>query len=266
MKTVVVTGSTRGIGRGLVEEFLKRDCQVVVSSRHQAAVDEVVAELAASYGADKVAGCACDISSEVSLRALWDAAISAFGQVDVWVNNAGISLDRKPIWEQSPADLKQISNTNLDGILLAAHVVLGEMVKAGKGQMWNMEGFGSDGMTSPGMVAYGATKRAVNYINKALVKEVAGTGVQVCTLSPGMVVTDLLISDYDHSSEEWAKTKKIFNILADKVETVTPFLAEGILAADKNGASVKWLTRSKAAGRFMTAAFNKRDLFSELGI
>ena len=116
------------------------------------------------------------------------------------------------------------------------------------------------------MVSYGATKRAVNYLNKALQKEVKGTPVQVCTLSPGIVVTDLLVGDYDTSSPEWAKAKKIFNILGDSVETVTPWLAERVLATNKSGAKVAWLTTGKAFGRFMAAGFNKRDLFAHLSV
>ena len=114
------------------------------------------------------------------------------------------------------------------------------------------------------MVAYGATKRAVNYLNKAVQKEIADTGVQVCTLSPGIVVTDLLTGDYDLESAEWKKAKKILNILGDKVETVTPYLADGILKTNKSGAKVAWLTNGKAFRRFMTAGFSKRDLFAEV--
>ena len=65
-----------------------------------------------------------------------------------------------------------------------------------------MEGFGSGDQTALGMAAYGATKRAVTYLNKALQKEVSNTPVQVCTLSPGIVVTDLLVGDYDLASDE----------------------------------------------------------------
>ena len=103
------------------------------------------------------------------------------------------------------------------------------------------------------MAAYGSTKRAVRYLQKALRKDTADTPVQVCTISPGIVVTDLLVGDYDLSSEEWARAKKIFNILGDEVHTVTPWLAEHVLATDKSGARVAWLTRRKATRRFMTA-------------
>lgn len=264
MKSVVVTGSTRGIGKGLAREFLKRGCRVVISGRSQPGVDAVVAELAAEYGAERVTGKACDITNVEHLQGLWDQAESVFGTVDVWVNNAGISITRDPLQEQSPQDISNIVNTNLGGILLANHVALKAMTQRGHGQIWNMEGFGSGGQTQAGMCAYGATKRAVNYINKSLQKEVKGSNIQVCTLSPGIVVTDLLLGDYDLQSAAWQKSKKIFNILGDTVETVTPFLVEGILNTRKSGATVAWLTGGKAFRRFMLAGFNKRDLFSNM--
>jgi NAD(P)-dependent dehydrogenase (short-subunit alcohol dehydrogenase family) len=266
MKTVVVTGSTRGIGLGLAANFLRRGCKVIVSSRRQEDVDQVVQQLGLDFGADQVAGLACDITSFENLQELWDFAVSRFGSVDVWINNAGINIDRAPLWEQSAEAISNIVNTNLAGLLLANKVAMTGMKAQGRGQIWNMEGFGSNGMAQPGMAAYGATKRAVNYLNKALRKDTAGTNIQICTLSPGMVVTDLLIGEYDTSSEEWQKVKRMFNILADTVDTVTPWLVDGVLKADKDGAKVEWLTNGKVMGRFLTAAFKKRDLFADMGI
>jgi NAD(P)-dependent dehydrogenase (short-subunit alcohol dehydrogenase family) len=266
MKTVVVTGSTRGIGRGLAENFLKRGCKVCITGRSQDAVDKVVAELAAQFGADNITGKACEVSKGDDLQALWDHAKAAFGKVDVWINNAGMSPPHAKLWEYSDATLEHVIQTNLTSVMLSNRIVIGEMQKQGGGQVWNMEGFGSNGSTRPGMTAYGATKRAVHYINRSMAKEVEGTPVQVCVLSPGMVVTDLLVGDYDTNSEEWKRVRKIFNILADKVETVTPWLVDGILAADKNGSRVEWLTTGKVFKRFIGALFKKRDLFADMGV
>lgn len=266
MKTVVVTGSTRGIGRGLAENFLKRGCSVVVSGRSDVGVQQAVGELGDKFGAEKVTGYACDVASYSDLQGLWDHAKARFGHIDHWVNNAGRTMDRRPLWEADNADIEGIVATNLTGLLYANKVAMLGMKEQGSGQIWNMEGFGSNGMVQAGMVCYGATKRAVNYLNKALPKDTAGTGVKVCTLSPGMVLTDLLIGEYDTSSEEWQKVRKMFNILADKVETVTPWLVEGILANDKDGAKVEWLTSKKVMARFFMSLFKKRDLFAGMGI
>ncbi len=261
MKNVVITGSTRGIGRGLADAFLARGCNVVIAGRSEQAVAKAVAELNAGH-AGRVAGCACDITEFDQLQGLWDLAVQRFDRVDVWINNAGMSIPRGPLQAADPADLQAIVNTNLTGALLANRLVIAAMQQQGGGQVWNMEGFGSNGQTQAGMTAYGATKRAINYMIKALQKDVKGTPVQVCTLSPGIVVTDLLVGDYDQNSPEWAKAKKIFNILGDTVDTVTPWLADQVLSSNKPSARVAWLTTGKAFARFLTAGFNKRDLFA----
>ncbi|MDE0238569.1 MAG: SDR family NAD(P)-dependent oxidoreductase, partial [bacterium] len=114
-KRIVITGSTRGIGNGLAREFLKRRCQVAVSGRSANQVDEVVAELGQYYGDSKVCGAACDITDPEQLQGLWDRAADAFGGVDMWINNAGISITRQPLWEQQDDDLAALVNTNLTG-------------------------------------------------------------------------------------------------------------------------------------------------------
>ncbi len=263
-KRIVITGSTRGIGNGLAREFLKRQCQVAISGRSADSVKDVVNELSQYYGTSKVCGAACDVANSHQLQELWDHAVAAFGGVDVWINNAGVSIGRKQLWEQDEDHLSRLVETNLTGVLLASRTAIANMVQQGHGQVWNTEGFGSDGATQVGMAAYGATKRAVRYLRKALIKETADTPVQVCTLSPGIVVTDLLTGDYDLTSEQWEKSKKIFNILADEVHTVTPWLTDHILATDKSGARVVWLNRRKAFTRFLAAGFRRRDLFADI--
>jgi short-subunit dehydrogenase len=120
-------------------------------------------------------------------------------------------------------------------------------------------------MAQSGLAPYGSTKRAVTYVTKTLIKELKGTPVGMGYLSPGIVVTDLLVEDYADDPEKWAKVQKTFNILGDTVETVTPKLVEGVLSTDKHGARVEWLTTPKAFGRFATAAFRKkRDLFADI--
>lgn len=262
-KVVVVTGSTRGIGRGLAESFLALGCKVVISGRSDADVAKAVAELE-KKAPGRVAGAACDVRKVEALQNLWTVAAQKFGRVDVWINNAGMSIRRVPLHEANPADLEAIVATNLTGMLLANRVAIAGMLKQGGGQVWNMEGFGSTGMTQPGLAPYGATKRAVRYLNASLQKELKGTSVQVCTLSPGIVVTDLLMGDYDRTSEDWKRAEKIFNILGDTVETVTPWLAKEVLASDQPGATVAWLTTRKVLGRFLAARFRKRDLFAGL--
>jgi short-subunit dehydrogenase len=124
-----------------------------------------------------------------------------------------------------------------------------------------MEGLGSDGRTVEGLTLYGGTKSGLRYLTDALAQEVQGTPVRVGALNPGMVVTDLLTKQYKDRPEEWEQAKRIFNILADRVETVAPWLAQQALTNSKNGVRIKWLTRRKTIVRFLTAPLLGRNLF-----
>jgi hypothetical protein len=77
-----------------------------------------------------------------------------------------------------------------------------------------------------------------------------------------MVVTDLLTNQYEDRPQDWEQAKRIFNILADRVETVTPWLAQRLLENNRTGARISWLTRRKIMWRFLTAPFSERDLFA----
>ena len=256
-KVVVVTGGTRGIGRGLVEAFLDRGCAVAFCGRSATTVDAAMADLKGRQATAVVA----DVADEPAMQKLWDEAVSSFGRVDVWINNAGVSAPRGPVHELDLQRVRDAVETNLVGTMTGSAVALRGFLAQGSGQLWNMEGFGSNGQMAPGLSAYGASKRAVTYFTKALLKDTKGTPVQVGLLSPGIVATDLLTGDYDGQPEQLAKAKRIFNILGDRVETVTPWLADKVLATSRTGAHVQWLTRPKAFGRFATAPIRKRDIF-----
>lgn len=263
IKTVVITGSTRGIGFGLAREFLKRGCRVVISGRNQASVDKVVAELSAQYATDAVCGHACDVADYEQLRALWSAAVAHFDRVDYWINNAGMDLPRQSFWQLTPAQIQRIISVNLLGVMYASHIVVGAMLKQGGGQLFNMEGFGSEGRMSVGITAYGTTKYGLRYFTRSLQKELKGTPIIVGTLSPGIVITDLLMDAYKDRPDDLARAKRFFNILGDHVETVTPYLAQKLLENTAQGAHIAWLTPSKIFWRFLKMPLNKRDLFAQ---
>jgi len=258
MKTVVITGSTRGIGFGLAGEFLKRDLQVVISGRSSESVNKAVEELSSMQKAERILGLPCDVSQLDQVQRLWDESAKRFGRVDIWINNAGVAAPRVEFWNTGEEVIHAAIDTNLVGTMYGCQVAIRGMIAQAGGQIWNMEGFGSNGKYMKGFTLYGTTKSALTYFTNSLIREVEGTNIQVCLLSPGMVDTDLLRRDY--SPEQWEKSKRILNILTDKVETVTPALVEKILASDKNGAKVEWLSNAKLAGRFLTARIKPRHV------
>ena len=261
-RVVVITGGTRGIGLGLAREMLARGCRIAVCGRAEHSVHAAVSELEAQ-APGRVTGLATDVTSRASVQALWDHTVAIYGGVDVWINNAGISAPRKPLVEVPEETVSAVVATNLVGAANGCAVAIaGMQQQPAGGWVWNMEGFGSNGQKQVGLATYGASKRAVTYLTETLVKEVDGSNVKVGFLSPGIVATDLLVGDYEDPAD-FERVRKIFNILGDRVETVTPWLAERVLAASKSGARVAWLTTPKVIGRFATAGFRKRDIFAE---
>ncbi|MFC2108029.1 SDR family NAD(P)-dependent oxidoreductase [Candidatus Bipolaricaulota bacterium] len=261
MKTVVITGSTRGIGAGLAREFLALGCRVVVSGRTQETVDLVCATLAKTYGTDRVVGIPCDVTECGAVQALWERAVDTFGSIDIWINNAGISHPQVSPWEQTIDRTKAIIDTNILGTLYGARVAMTGMTAQGQGAIYNLEGLGSAGRHVPGTSLYGTTKAAIRYFTDALVLEAKGSPVMIGAISPGMVMTDLILEGLDQTDPDWPRAKRIFNILADRVETVTPWIAARVLANKKPGVRINWLTPMKSTSRFLMAPFRHRELF-----
>jgi NAD(P)-dependent dehydrogenase (short-subunit alcohol dehydrogenase family) len=196
---------------------------------------------------------------------LWQTALDHFGVVDIWINNAGISQPQANLWDLEPGIITDLVDTNISGAMFGARVALAGFMNQGRGAFYNMEGLGSDGRQVEGLTLYGASKSALHYLTKGLASEVKDTNIIVGAISPGMVLTDFILSRYEgQDPSEWESARRIFNILADRVETVTPFLAEKILSNEKNNATIAWLTQGKMIWRFLTAAFTKRDLFADL--
>jgi NAD(P)-dependent dehydrogenase (short-subunit alcohol dehydrogenase family) len=255
----VITGSTRGIGLGLARELRKRGCQIVITGRNGAA------EVGASLG-DDVLALTCDVTDPASVQAVWDATVERFGRVDIWINNAGTTTIPVPLWDAPLDEIKATLDTNILGTINGCRVAIAGMrAQSGGGRVYNVEGMGSKGEVQAGMLPYATTKAAVGYLDKALQKELKGSNVALISIRPGINVTSHLLHGSEHlPPERWEKTKKVFNILGDKPETTTPWLAEKILATTKSGAQIAWLTPMKITGRFMTASFRKRDLFGAL--
>jgi len=255
MKVIVITGSTRGIGLGLAKAFLERGCAVAVSGRTQASVDKTVVELGTP---ERVVGHPCDVADVAQVQALWDATTARFGRVDVWINNAGVGQRPVNFVDLTAEEVRVILDSNLLGCLYGSQVALRGMLVQGSGQLYNMEGYGSDGSIRAAMGVYGTTKRGLRYFTQSLVVETKGTPVQIGTLGPGIVVTEGRLGSDTARAELSESTKRMLNIMADRVETVTPWLADQVLANKKTNAHIEWLTHAKILARLISAPFSKR--------
>jgi NAD(P)-dependent dehydrogenase (short-subunit alcohol dehydrogenase family) len=267
---IVITGSTRGLGFQLAREFVLRGCEVVVSGRTAAGVDGALSRLRAELPNAAVHGITCDVADPAQVQALWDGAVNALGGVDHWINNAGIAQPLVPVWELEPGIVETVVRTDLLGVLHGARVAMRGMASQPRtpgrsaGAIWFMEGHGSDGRIRRGMSVYGAAKRALRYVARALAVEAEGTGVLVGALSPGIMVTDFTLQQLDRRDRTaWERTKRVFDILADRPETVAAYLAPRILAARRNGALIAWLTGPKILYRFLFAGILRRRVMPD---
>ncbi len=258
MRFVVITGSTRGLGFALAEAFLARDCAVSICGRTQSAVDQAESALSARYNAERILAQPCDVGDFAQVQALWDASAARFGHVDIWINNAGLGGMMKPFWETDPDVIDTILSTNILGSMYGSRVALAGMLAQGGGTLFNMEGFGSKGETRPGLLPYAVTKSAIHYLTDGLLAETKGRPVLVGAISPGMMATDLLLKNV--APEQQQSARRVFNILADKVETVAPWIADRVLATTKTGERIVWLTKGKIYRRFAAAPFHRRNV------
>jgi NAD(P)-dependent dehydrogenase (short-subunit alcohol dehydrogenase family) len=265
MSTVVITGSTQGIGRGLAVEFCRRGHQVVIAGRDRVRVEQTLSELADEPG--QAAGLSCDVSRFDQVQALWDLAVDRFDQVDIWINNAGLARTVWPILEVPQGEIETMVHTNMLGTINGCRVAASGMKAQGRGKLFNMLGGGSDGEYFPGLGIYGTTKRGLNYFTDALVKELADTPVIVAKIRPGMIITEAVVREARANMENFQKSRKMMNNLVDTVETVSPFLVDRILATTRSGSKIRWLNGPKMAARMLKGMLRKRpDQFEAFGL
>ena len=269
MSNVVITGSSKGIGRGLAEEFIKRGHHVTVSSRNQADSERVATELS-EMGPAKATGVACDVSIKEQVQGLWDHAAAAFGSVDIWINNAGYATARFAVHDLPENLVHTLIDSNLKGAVFGSQVAVNGMRAQGHGALYNMLGGSFQGKRlTPNMGVYSATKSGIWRLTLYLLAENKDKGLMIGSISPGMLISDNWFDEQKHLSEdEWLEVKPLLNTLCDYVDTATPWIVDQVLANKEYGKRIAWLTGGKIMKRFFDAKVlgKKRDLFSRYGL
>ncbi len=264
MKTVVITGSARGLGFNMARFFREYNYNIVISDLKEESLVKAKDELERIKSKGNIGFKTCDVAKINELEDLMNYSIKEFGTVDIWINNAGVNQPQKAIWELNEKEINTIIDVDLKGCIYGSKVAMEYMIKNKVGAIYNIEGYGSNDAHMLGLNMYGTSKRAVTYFTESLAQEAKerNTKVIVGKLSPGIMITDFtthsLGSDKIELSE---KTKKVYNILGDTPETVAKFLVDRIVRNNKNNVKINWLTNRKAFVRFLTAGFNKRDFF-----
>jgi len=179
-KTVVITGASQGIGAGLVQEFLKRDYNVVASARSIEPVEDPSVQV--------VRG---DIADPQTADRIFETAMQSFGRVDTVINNAGQFLS-KPFTEYSASEFDQLVAVNLAGFFHVSQRAVALMEAAGSGHIINITTTLADQPSTdvPAMLA-ALTKGGLNSATKSLATEYASRGIRVNSVSPGVIKTPM---------------------------------------------------------------------------
>lgn len=267
MKTVVITGSAQGFGFEMSKVFRENNYNVILNDINKVKLEEAKKELKKVDSKAKVETFVCDVTQYEQLENLWNFAKEKFKNVDIWINNAGVNQPNKPIYELTQKDVDFLLDVDLKGSIYGSQIAFKGMKEQGFGQIYNVEGYGSNDAMMTGLNLYGTSKRAITHFTQALAKEskeLTNDKVCVCRLTPGIMITGFLSNANGGKTkvELSEQTKKIYNILGDYPDTIAKYVVPKMILNQKNNAKIVWLTGMRAMSRFLTAGFNKRNFFN----
>jgi 3-oxoacyl-[acyl-carrier protein] reductase len=187
-KTALVTGAGSGIGKQIAQTYVREGARVAVVD-----IDgEAAKAVARTFGNNAIA-LRCDVSKKADIAGTVEETLSAFGALDVLVNNAGATHVNKPMLEISEDEFDRIYAINVKGVFFGCQAVVPHFRKAGGGVIINI-GSTAGLRPRPGLSAYNATKGAVHILTKSLAVELAPDRIRVCAIAPVATDTPLLPS------------------------------------------------------------------------
>ncbi len=186
MRSVLVTGGTRGIGYAVAEALLRAGDRVAITGTSTDGVVKAEHALSSAYGA-QVVGIVCDVRDPASAQLAVETAVAKFGGVDVLVNSAGVGVGA-PIAELPHDEWDRIIGTNLTGVFNCCKAVIPHLRTRGGGWIVNLSSLAATN-PFPGGAAYCASKAGLNAFGDALMQELRYDNIRVTTILPGSVAT-----------------------------------------------------------------------------
>ena len=222
-RSVIVTGASKGIGKGIASVFARSGAKVMVVSRNKAEAEAVAVELTSAGGTAQ--GFAADITQIGDMQRMAEATATAFGGIDVLCTNAGIFPQAK-IEELAPEDWDLVMNTNLKGTFLPVKACLPYLKKSDQGRIVITSSITGPVTGFPGWSHYGASKSGQLGFMRTACIELAKYGITVNAVLPGNILTEGLIAlgeDYQNSMAASVPLKKLGTV--DDIGFAALFLA-----------------------------------------
>ena len=185
-KTALVTGGASGFGEGIARTFAREGARVAVLD-----INQEGAEAVATGIGDAALPIGCDVADGRSVQAAVESALHTFGQLDIVVNNAGVSHKNSPMLDIDEAEFDRVYAVNVKSIFHMAHAVVPAMQRQGGGVIINITSTAGI-RPRPGLTWYNGSKGAANVITKTMAVELAPDNIRVCGIAPVIGQTALL--------------------------------------------------------------------------
>ncbi|MBU4485514.1 MAG: 3-oxoacyl-[acyl-carrier-protein] reductase [Candidatus Delongbacteria bacterium] len=222
-KVAVITGSARGIGKAIAEEYASNGAKVVISDILQDLADGTALEIKNKFNTETMAVKA-DVSKYDEVENLISQTIEKFGKIDILVNNAGITRDNL-IMRMSDQEWDLVININLKGVFNCTKAVTRPMMKQRSGRIINITSVVGE-MGNAGQINYSASKAGVIGMTKTTAKELGSRGVRVNAIAPGFIVSEMTDKLSDQAKESLTKLIPLGNLGYPKdVANAAVFLA-----------------------------------------
>jgi len=222
-KNIIVTGSTRGIGKAIASLLLKEEANVIIHGTNNEKVQSIVQELSANTKS-KVHGIACNIASMDECKSLIEESISIFGKIDILVNNAGITQDNL-LLRMKESQWNDVINVNLNSVFYMTKSIARHFLKNKQGKIINITSVVGL-MGNAGQSNYAASKAGIIGFTKSIAKELGPKGIICNAIAPGFIQTDMintLPEEYINNIIDSIPTKKLGS--TEDVSNLVMFLA-----------------------------------------
>lgn len=219
MKTVLITGATSGIGEACAHLFAQQGYRLILLARREQILDKAAKHLADKY-AVAVTTLIADVRDNAAVTAVLEGLPADWKQVDVLVNNAGLSQGLDPIDQGNTNDWDTMIDTNVKGLLYVTKIVSSWMTARKKGHIINIGSIAGKEVYPNGNV-YCATKHAVDALNKGMRMDLLPHGIKVTAINPGMVETEFSLVRFKGDED---RAKKVY-------DGIEPLMAQDIADA-----------------------------------